>query len=139
MGKIIKCESVVLGNAEGQIISTDMPISFWGGVDPESGLIIDPRHDLFNQSVSGKVIVFPYAKGSSGTSAIFLELAHNQKAPSALVNLESEALLISGPILCKYLCGLEIPIANVDKVSFTLLKSGEHAVVNTYRGKIYLD
>jgi predicted aconitase with swiveling domain len=69
--KITGC-CVVPGVAKGAVLTTSQPISFWGGVDPASGLINDPRHELFNQSIAGKVLVFPFGKGSS-TSSLIIE------------------------------------------------------------------
>ncbi len=73
-------------------------------------------------------------KEFSGVSAIFFEFAENRATPSVLVYLESEALLISGPISFRNLCGLEIPMVTVDKGSFSLLKTGQHTTLNTYKG-----
>jgi predicted aconitase with swiveling domain len=127
--KITGC-CVVPGIAKGEVLVTSQPISFWGGVDPATGLINDPRHDLFGQSVAGKVLVFPFGKGSSTGSLIMLELARVDKAPAAIVNVRTEPILATGPIVSNHFYGRQIPIISLDENSFRLLKTGQHVTVN---------
>ena len=127
--KITGC-CVVPGVAKGAVLTTSQPISFWGGVDPASGLINDPHHELFNQSIAGKVLVFPFGKGSSTSSLIILELARVDKAPAAIVNVRTEPILATGPIVCKHFYDKEIPIICLDENSFQKLQTGQHVTVN---------
>jgi predicted aconitase with swiveling domain len=117
---------------------TDQPISFWGGVDPKTGCINDPRHELIGKSISGKVLAFPFGKGSSTGSLIMLELARVDKAPAAIINVRTEPILATGPIVCKHFYGKEIPIVSLDEKSFRMLKTGQHAVVNATEGYIII-
>ena len=121
---------MVPGNARGEVLGSSQPISFWGGVDPATGFINDPRHELFRQSIVGKVLVFPFGKGSSTGSLIMLELARVDKAPAAIVNLRTEPILATGPIVCKHFYGKEIPIMSLDEKSFELLNPGQNVTVN---------
>ena len=57
--------SISKGTAEGELLKTDTPISFLGGVDPRTGNIIDANHPLAGQNITGKVLAFPYGKGST--------------------------------------------------------------------------
>jgi predicted aconitase with swiveling domain len=136
--KKIKGCCVVPGVAEGEVLRTSQPISFWGGVNPASGLINDPRHELFNQSVAGKVLVFPFGKGSSTGSLIFLELARVNRSPAAIVNIRTEPILATGPIVCKHFYGKEIPIISLDENAFQMLQTGQHATVNATEGFIVI-
>jgi predicted aconitase with swiveling domain len=136
--KKLKGCCVVPGTAEGEVLTTSQPISFWGGVDPATGLINDPRHELFNQSVSGKVLVFPFGKGSSTGSLIILELARVNKSPAAIVNVRTEPILATGPIVCKHFYGKEIPIISLDENSFRILQTGQQVAVNATEGFIVI-
>jgi predicted aconitase with swiveling domain len=107
-------------------------------VDPASGLINDPRHELFNQSVAGKVLVFPFGKGSSTGSLIILELARVNKSPAAIVNVRTEPILATGPVVCKHFYGKTIPILTVDEKAFQMLQTGQHATVNATEGFIVI-
>jgi predicted aconitase with swiveling domain len=138
MEEILRGCCVVPGKCEGEILVSSQPISFWGGVDPVTGCINDPRHDLFGQSISGKVLVFPFGKGSSTTSLIILELARVDKAPAAIINLRTEPILATGPIVCKHLYGKEIPVVTLDERAFKMLKTGQHVVVNASGGEVII-
>ena len=129
---------MVPGTAEGEVLTTSQPISFWGGVDPATGLINDSRHELFNQSVSGKVLVFPFGKGSSTGSLIILELARVNKSPAAIVNVRTEPILATGPIVCKHFYDKEIPIISLDEKSFQMLQTGQQVTVNATEGFIVI-
>ncbi len=135
--KITGC-CVVPGIAAGEVLVTSQPISFWGGVDPETGLVNDPRHELFSQSISGKVLVFPFGKGSSTGSLIMLELARVDKAPAAIINVRTEPILATGPIVCKHFYGKEIPIISLDEDSFRMLETGQHVTFNATEKNIVI-
>jgi predicted aconitase with swiveling domain len=86
------------------------PISFWGGVDPKTGLVADPRHPQNGQLIAGKVLFVPETVGSSSAAAILLELVHGKRAPAAIVLHEPDAILLLGLIVAKEM-GYETPIA----------------------------
>ena len=138
MEKILRGCCVVPGKCEGEILVSSQPISFWGAVDPIAGCINDPRHELFGQSISGKVLVFPFGKGSSTTSLIILELARVNKAPAAIINLRTEPILATGPIVCKHLYGKEIPVITLDEGPFQMLETGQHVVVDATEGEVVI-
>jgi len=97
------------------------PISFWGGVDPRSGLIADPRHPENGQLIAGKVLFVPETVGSSSAAAILLELVHGKHAPAAIVLHEPDAILLLGLIVAKEM-GYETPIAlRLDREGFSAL------------------
>ena len=97
------------------------PISFWGGVDPKSGLVADPRHPENGQLISGKVLLSPETVGSSSAAAILLELVHSGRAPVAIVLHEPDAILLLGLIVAKEM-GYETPIAlRLDRHQFAAL------------------
>jgi len=86
------------------------PISFWGGVDPQTGLIANVRHPQYGQSVSGKVLCLPATVGSSSAAAVLLELVHSNRAPAAIILHEPDAILLLGLIVAEEM-GLTIPPA----------------------------
>ncbi|MBW1730250.1 MAG: DUF126 domain-containing protein [Deltaproteobacteria bacterium] len=139
MGRKLKARCVVRGVARGIVLASPHPISFWGGVDPKTGRVIDPHHDLFGQSVSSRVLAFPFGKGSSTGSLIMLELVRANKAPAAIVNVRTEPILATGPVVSKHFYEKEIPIVTLDEESFTLLETGKPATVNATEGYIILE
>ena len=95
------------------------PISFWGGVDPKSGRVADPRHPEHGQVITGKVLFVPETVGSSSAAAILLELVHGKRAPAAIVLHEPDAILLLGLIVAKEM-GYDTPIAlRLDRARYT--------------------
>ena len=84
------------GAASGDVIFLEHGLSFWGGVDPDSGTIIDTHHPACGQSVTGKVVAMPTSRGSCSGSGVLLELALNGLAPAALIFGEAEEILTLG-------------------------------------------
>lgn len=108
--------------------------AFGGGVDPATGKIIDPRHELFQQSIAGKVLAFPYGKGSSTTSLIILELVRVGMQPKAIVNVQVEPILATGPIVSESFYGKSIPMITLSEQDFQKLKAAHEVVVDADRG-----
>jgi predicted aconitase with swiveling domain len=94
--------------AEGLALTA--PISFWGGVDPRTGVIVDPRHPECGRHIAACVLLVPWTVGSSSAAAILLELVHGGNAPAAVVLHEPDAILLLGLIVAREM-GYETPIA----------------------------
>ena len=139
MAKILKCRSLVAGHGRGEILTTEQSISFWGGVDPATGMMIDPRHELFDQCITAKVLAFPHGKGSAAAPLVLLELAKQATAPAAMINIETDALLVAGPIISKHFYGTTIPVVALARETFDRLQTGQVATVDGVRGEIVID
>lgn len=125
----IAATCVLPGNGNGTLLFTQQAISFWGCVDPLTGNISDKRHELFGESISGKILAFPFGKGSSTGSLMLLELLRLNLAPEAIINVRTEPLLATGPVVGKHVYGKTFPIVNIDEADFHLLNSGMTAKV----------
>ena len=90
--------AVVRGRAEGLARVSEAPIGFLGGVDPETGVVVERGHPLEGESVAGRVLVFPQGKGSTVGSYTIYRLARAGMAPAAIVNAESEAIVAVGAL-----------------------------------------
>ncbi len=111
-GRIVRA-----GQAEGEALVSPDPIGFLGGVDPETGVILDQNHPLKGQSIAGKILVFPHGKGSTVGSYTILRLARNGVAPRAMINAESEAITAVGAIIA------DIPM--VDQIDISQIHTGD--------------
>jgi uncharacterized protein len=130
----VNARCILPGRGCGTILATQQAISFWGCVDPASGLISDKRHDLYGRSISGKILVFPFGKGSSTGSLMILELLRLDLAPAAIINIRTEPLLATGPVVGKHFYAKTFPILNVLREDFLKLKSGLYAEVTSDAG-----
>lgn len=90
---------IIPGVAEGASLVLDQPLSWWGGIDPRNGTIIDPHHPQHGQPTAGRVLVLPRGRGSSGGSAVLAESMRLMTAPAALVLGEMDPILVVGAIV----------------------------------------
>lgn len=118
----ISAEVLLAGPAtSASALALTAPISFWGGVDPKTGVIADRRHPQFGQSIAGRALLVPATVGSSSAAAILLELVHAKLAPAAVILHEPDAILLLGLIVAKEM-GYETPIAlRLDRERFAAL------------------
>ncbi len=121
----IEARVIKAGRAEGAALVSPAPIGFLGGVDPDTGVVLEPGHPLQGQSIRGKVLVFPTGKGSTVGSYTVLRLARNGAGPVAIINAESEAIVAVGAIIG------DIPM--VDRVDISAIETGDWVVVDDGR------
>ena len=111
----VKCKTAVYGNVRAELLWANEPMSFWGTVDPQTGVIRDNRHALYQKNMSGKVLAFTTPKGSSGTGLIILEQVRTGCAPAAIINLRSDPVVLTGPIIAKRFYNVDIPVVNISE------------------------
>jgi uncharacterized protein len=112
MAVILSGRGRVEGQVEGDAIVSRLPFGFWQGLDPQTGLVIDQRHDLIGSSLKDKVFVYPYGRGSTGAPGIFLEAVRNRVAPIAIVNVNSEPMIQVCALLAKAFFDKSIPVVD---------------------------
>jgi predicted aconitase with swiveling domain len=95
----MKCHKVACGCARGPALVTREPISFLGNVDANTGVVVDPAHELFGQCIAGKVLIFPGGKGSTVGSYVIYQLKKRDLAPAAMINIRSEPIVAVGAII----------------------------------------
>ena len=110
---ILRGRKISRGSAEGEVLATSMGISFYGGIDPETGLVVEKGHALEGQCIGGKVLVFPTGKGSTVGSYTLYRLKRAGNAPAAIVNAESETITAVGCIISGIPCVDHIPIEQI--------------------------
>jgi hypothetical protein len=102
--------TLVPGTAEGRALVLDEPLSFWGGVDPETGDITDVRHPQHGASVTGRILVMPSGRGSSSSSSVLAESIRAGTAPAAIVLGEADPILALAAIVARELYGKTTPV-----------------------------
>ena len=108
---------LIRGRATGRLCCLSKPISLWGGVEPTTGRIIDPRHPDYGRDITGSVLVLPATIGSSSSSAIMLELLRQRHAPAAVVLGSVDAILTLGVSVAREMGYPSIPVVAVDDVT----------------------
>jgi len=116
------------GKAEGEALVSREPLSFYGGVDPKTGIVIEKGHELEGKCVKGKILVFPNGKGSTVGSYVIYALKSNGVAPAAILNKETETIVATGVILADIPC--------VDRIDVSMIKTGDKVVVDADKGLV---
>lgn len=127
----MKGRKIFKGKAEGEALVTKDGISFYGGVDPDTGNIVEKGHELEGQSVAGKILVFPEGKGSTVGSYVLYNLKRNGKAPLAIVNKECETIVAVGCIISEIPC--------VDRIEIEKIKTGMKVKVDAENGIVEIE
>ncbi len=122
---------VMGGVAEGEALVSPDPVSFYGGVDPVTGVITDPGHSCNGMVITGKVFVFPTGKGSTVGSYVLYRMAKLGTAPVAIINVETEAILATGCVIS------DIPLVDkLDQNPLDTFESGMRLRVDADKGTV---
>jgi predicted aconitase with swiveling domain len=120
---------IVAGDAEGELLVSSEPLSFWGGYDHQTGEIIDRRHPLSGQIAKGRILAIPNTIGSSTTTAVLLEAVRAGTAPAAILTTSTDAFLALASIVSGEMYNHPIPIVALTPEQFETLVSGAKATV----------
>jgi predicted aconitase with swiveling domain len=135
--KIIHARGCAPGQFEGEVAVSLQPFGFWQGLDPQTGIVIDRRHDLCGTSLRAKAFIFPYGRGSTGTPGIFLEAVRNGCAPAAIVNVRSEPMIVACALLAEAFFHVSIPIVDGLPDDYqTLLGTGDRVRIDGTSGVV---
>jgi predicted aconitase with swiveling domain len=108
--RLLQGRPLVDGTARGIALVTDTPLSFWGGVDPHDGRIIDKRHPLDGDVLTDRILVLPSGRGSCSASGVLLESISNGTAPAGIIVSEVDPIIGLGAILGDELLGRTVPV-----------------------------
>jgi hypothetical protein len=125
MGRVIKGQVVIPGQAQGVALVSDEPLSFWGGYDWQTGEITDRRHPLSGQIAAGRVLCLPFARGSSTTTAVLLESIRNGTAPVAILTTGTDFFFALASVVADELYTRPIPLIALEAEDFARLNAGD--------------
>jgi len=123
----LKGRKIAAGHAFGEALVSSQPISFYGGVDPDNGVVVEKGHPLEGKSVAGKILVFPSGKGSTVGSYTLYRMKKNDVAPAAMINSECETIVAVGAIISEIPC--------MDKVDISKITDGASVTVDATKGE----
>ena len=125
----VKAKPVTSGVAEGEAVVSRMAISFTGGMDPDTGVIREPGHDLEGQNIAGKILVFPTGKGSTTGSWQFYAAYKRGNAPKGIINANAEGVVAVSAIITG------IPMVHqLDKDPLEQIETGDFVRINADQG-----
>jgi len=129
----IRCHKIAMGCAAGPALATKEPISFLGNVDPETGMVVDPGHELYGRCIAGRVLIFPGGKGSTVGSYVLYQLKKRGLAPVAMMNLRTEPIVAVGAIISG------IPLVDGIPLDLLSLPEGRMVTVDADSERIIID
>ncbi|KAG9545695.1 hypothetical protein KCU71_g7849, partial [Aureobasidium melanogenum] len=132
--KTVKGRCLSEGYASGPLLYSQTPLSFWGGVDPATGIVIDQHHPLAGSSLTGKILAIPSGRGSCSGSGVLLELILNGNAPAGFIFEREELILTLGTIIAVEFFEKSVPIVQVESDEFAEL--ADHALVQITNGTV---
>ena len=128
---ILKGHTINPGYAEGEAIVTRIPFSFLGELDPTTGKVPSPSHELFGQTLAGKILVFPTGKGSSGAPHIAWRAMKAGNNPKALICVQAEPIVAAAAITA------DIPMVDrLEQNPLEVIKTGDYVKVNATEGTV---
>jgi len=130
---LIRGRGIAKGRGDGPLLVSLDPLSFLSGVDPATGIIVEKGHPLQGECIEGKVLAFPYGKGSTVGSYVLYALSRNGHAPAAMVNSEAESIIATGAIIGK------IPMIDHIEIPMNRLRNGVHVTVDGDAGEMNYD
>ncbi len=120
----LKGRIISKGIAEGEALTTKMPISFYGGVDPETSEILEKGHELQGKKIKGKILVFPNGKGSTVGSYTLYRLKKGGMAPAGIINRDCETVVAVGVIISEIPCVDAIDISKIETGDAVRIENG---------------
>ncbi len=118
------------GTASGPALVLDAPLSFWGGIDPHTGRVVDVHHPQAGVDTAGTVLVLPSARGSSSSSSVLAEALRGGTAPAALLLGEADEILVLGTVAAQEVYGRSCPVLEIGPAAVATLHTGDRVRVS---------
>ena len=122
---IFQGKVIIRGQASGAALVSAEPLSFWGGYDWRTGEIIDRRHSLSGCIAKDKILVIPFTRGSSTTTAVLLEAIRAQTAPAAIITTDTDFFFALASVVAEELYASPLPLVALTASDFAKLLNGD--------------
>jgi uncharacterized protein len=116
---------LVEGHARGPALVLDEPLSFWGGLDPATGEIVEAGHPQRGEVVSGRILVMPSGRGSSSSATVLTEAIRAGTAPAGIVLGEPDDIIVVGALVAAELYGVSMPVVVGSAITLGAIRNGE--------------
>jgi predicted aconitase with swiveling domain len=129
-GAVFEARALVVGRADGRAVVLDEALSFWGGLDPATGRVIDRRHPQVGTEVAGRILVMPSGRGSSSSSSVLAEAIRLGSAPAGIILREPDGIVALGAMVARELYGAVVPVVALDPRHYRMLRSGAEVLID---------
>jgi uncharacterized protein len=117
--------ALVPGVARGEALVLHEALSFWGGMDPQTGRLVDPHHPQLGADLGGRVLLMPSGRGSSSSSSVLAEAVRLGTAPAAVVLLAPDPIVALGAVVAAELYGRDVPVLVLEPAAYGSIRSGD--------------
>ncbi len=122
---ILKCKNVIAANKRVKLVGSNDSFSFVGGVNIQTGDISDYRHANYQENITDKAFAFPFGRGSSGAGLVLMEMLRIGTAPAAIINVHTDPVILTGPLICKHFYNQILPVINLSEEDFKQLEGAK--------------
>ncbi len=132
----IKCKNIISTSMRIPLEYSNESFSFVGGVDIKTGVVSDYRHPSYQKSIKDKAFAFPFGKGSSGAGLVIMEMQRVGTAPAAIVNIHTDPVILTGPLVLKNFYDQTIPVINLSIEDYEKLSGAKEIELFSDRDEI---
>lgn len=125
----LKCKNVISDSKKIELVYSNDSFSFVGGVNIQTGEISDYRHANYKENMKGKAFAFPFGRGSSGAGLVLMEMLRVGSAPAALINVYTDPVILTGPLICKHFYNQVLPVINLSQEDYAKLEGAKQIEV----------
>ena len=130
MTVVVVARPLAPGVTSGPVLALSAPLSLWGGVDPATGVIVDPRHPDAGASLAGRIVVLPAARGSSSSSSVLAELLRAGVGPRGIVLGEPDGILAIGAVVARELYRADCPVVLVRAADYAHVAGASRVAID---------
>ncbi|HJO05068.1 MAG TPA: DUF126 domain-containing protein [Acidobacteriota bacterium] len=128
--EVLSASKVLLeGDGSGETLVLQEPLSFWGGIDPKSGRIVDEHHPQRGECIAGRVLVMPGTRGSTSSPGALADAIQLGNGPAAVILPEANVTILVAATIARELYGTELPVLVVDQEDYVHLRDGQHLAI----------
>ena len=132
----LKCRNVISDSRKIKLVYSNDSFSFVGGVNIKTGDISDYRHANYQENITGKAFAFPFGRGSSGAGLVLMEMLRIGTAPAAIINIHTDPVILTGPLICKHFYGQILPVINLSEEDYQKLEGAKEIEIHSDREEI---
>lgn len=121
----LNCKNVIPGTKRIRLVHSNDSFSFVGGVNTLTGDISDYRHANYLENITDKAFAFPFGRGSSGAGLILMEMLRIGTAPAAIINIHTDPVILTGPLICKHFYNQLLPVINLSEEDYKKLEGAQ--------------
>lgn len=137
MGQLtLKCKNVIAASGKMELVYSSESFSFVGGVDIQTGDISDYRHPNYRENITGKAFAFPFGRGSSGAGLVLMEMLRIGTAPAAIINIQTDPVILTGPLICKHFYNQLLPVINLAEEDYKKLEGAKKVEIFAERDEL---